>query len=167
MKKRYGLLLICIILNLFTMFGCGATENKKENEYADKEFITALQDVLEKRWDAADKFEEDKADKYKIQKTYESFIDIELSKLEFFKDRKFEDSILQEKTIKYIDVLNDSKESLSYMNADFFKSMELYKKDNNERAKLISNFVNDYGLKFDDKYSSTLNDFLINAKDVK
>lgn len=162
------------------LFGCGASntsnteKNNNEEQYADEEFIKSLSKALEKRWDLSDKQEEqEKADDKKVQmgsdehkKLYISYVDAELPELENYKDAKFKDSKLQEKAIQYINLLNDQKTALDYIQVDYKKYLQLWGKAYNQRTQLIIDFVNDYGLTVSEKYSQILKDLMLNGQEV-
>ena len=50
------------------------------------------------------------------------------------------------------------------MTVDYDKYLEVFQPVYNERSKIISQLVNDYGMTVDEEYQQTLNDFLTNSQ---
>lgn len=177
MKKLISVLLCS--LTMFLLMGCGdkttstATDKTKE-QYADKDFMNSLSKGLEARWDLNDKDDQSqKSSGKQIQngseeqrKAFISYADAELSEIDKYKNEKFEDSKLQEKAIKYINLINDQKASCDYITADYKKFGQIYSKSYNERSQLLIDFVNNYGLTASEKHSQILKDLVIKGQEV-
>ena len=164
MKIRRIIIPFIILALLFTV-GCGKSNQTDEPKFVDNAFITDLSHALEKRWDKSDEYakvgESDNPDHYK------EYVQIELDILSKYENEVFEDSKLKEKALSYINWLKQQDEALAYVNVDYEKYSTLWEEAYNNRTKLISEFVNSYGLTVSDKYQSTLTDLITNAKVVQ
>ena len=164
MKKIYYLF-IALILSI-GLIGCSST-NTKDSTY-DSEFINSLSKALQKRWDLNDKYEEKEEDitigSDEQYDYYTKLVNAELDELEKYKDLKFENSKLQELVIKYINLLNQQKDSLQYLKVDYDKFDKEWQDAYNQRTQLIIEFTENYDLTVDDKYKDTLNQLLTNGK---
>ena len=155
MKKIISLGVILGAL-LLVLVACGSNVETKE-ETADKTFMTDLAKGLEKRWDLAEKFEKIKdPTSSQTEDYYNKFIDAELDSIKDYKDEKFKDTKLQSLVLQYINILKDSKEVIRDINTldGAEKWAELY----SDRTKILLQFKNNYGLKVDSKYKTTLDD---------
>lgn len=174
MKKIVSILLCCLFV--FGLIGCGnkTASTSKDEQYADKDFISSLSKALEKRWDLSDKqAEKEKASGKKFEtgsdehkELFMSYVDAEIPELEKYKDAKFKDSKLQEKAIQYINLINDQKAALDYIKVDYKKYLQLWSKAYNERTQLIIDFVNNYGLTASEKHSQILKDLVLKGQEV-
>lgn len=177
MKKIASVLLCCLFT--FGLIGCGnkAADTSKENvkeQYADKDFISSLSKGLEARWNLNDKDEQaQKSSGKPIQngsdeqkKEFISYADAELTEIDKYKNEKFEDSKLQEKAIKYINLTNDQKSACDYITVDFNKYKQLYYTAYNERSQLLIDFVNNYGLTASEKHSQILKDLVLKGNEI-
>lgn len=170
MKKRSLLIALTILMLVGCSGGSKIEENTEKEEYfADEDFLKDLASGLQKRWDKADEYENDDlftdADAF-VEHRIEC-INIELDTLSKYKDEKFKDSKLQEKVISYINCLNDTLSTMDYAKVDVTKYSEDWDKYYNQRSKLIASFYNDFGLEVEERYKTTLKDFLNNAKAVE
>ncbi|KST85939.1 FxLYD domain-containing protein [Lactococcus lactis] len=154
--KKFISLTFVLCAFLLVLVACGSNTKTKEKN-ADESFMSDLSKGLEKRWDIAEEFDKIKdPTSSETKKYYDKFINAELDSIKSYKDKKFKDTKLQSLMLQYINVLNDSKDITGDMNSldGLKKWSELY--DN--RTKILLQFKNDYGLKVDSKYQSTLND---------
>lgn len=161
-RRFWGVLVLCAIM-VMCLFGCSNTS--QEDKTYDEAFLSDFVKGLCSRWDYSDK-NENNANLAEDEYT-EACIDKELSILEEYTGRKFDDSSLQERAINYINLLKQQKEALSYYSADYEKYIELWENAYNERAQAISAFINDYELTFPDKYKKIVDEFLTTAKVVE
>ena len=162
MKKIYCLFLAFILS--ISLLGCSST-NKEDATY-DTEFINSLSKALQKRWDLNNEYEKKDiitgSDEH--YDYYEKLVNAELNELEKYKDLKFKDSKLQELAIKYINLLNQQKDSLQYLKVNYDKFDKEWMDAYNQRTQLIIKFTKDYNLTVDNKYKDTLNELLTNGK---
>lgn len=162
MKKIYCLFLAFILS--IGLLGCSST-NKEDATY-DTEFINSLSKALQKRWDLNNEYEKKDiitgSDEH--YDYYEKLVNAELNELEKYKDLKFKDSKLQELAIKYINLLNQQKDSLQYLKVNYDKFDKEWMDAYNQRTQLIIKFTKDYNLTVDNKYKDTLNELLTNGK---
>lgn len=153
MKKRsIFVIAIIAILTLGLLSSCSSSD---EPQYSDKAFMKSLAKGLEARWDISEKDEN----------TVESFkncIQAELDQVEQYQSATFEDSVLQEKALAYINVLKDSMENVEYAvsSTEPEKWTDLYDK----RTMMIKDFVDNYGLTVGSKYQDTLDELVANGK---
>lgn len=164
-KKLCGILLgIILIISLVTLSGC-TTDSSSQVDYADEKFIDSLSDGLEARWSKSTKDEKDEKDVTVAM--MDSYIQAELDEITEFESATFKDTKLQEKALKYINCLKDAKEHIEYYYSDDYTELEKWNNIYNSRAVLIKDFVENYGLTVDDKYRSTLDEFLVTGKSVE
>lgn len=164
MTKKVFVAFICIALALCmgTFYGC---TSETETQYADEAFIQSMAKGLEARWKLATK-DEGKLTNDTIESTI-TCIQAELDQLTQYESARFEDTKLQEKAIKYINCLKDSKENVSYRFSDDYDEYEKWQEIYKTRTVLIKDFVENYGLTVSKEYQSTLDEFLAKGKSVE
>ncbi len=175
MKRKFNSLACVVLCGSLLLSGCSSignadSESSQTTQYADQNFIKSLSTGLESRWQLSDKFDAEHAknntaDVIDVDE-YTTLINTELNAINQYKNAEFQDSKLQEKALSYINALNDSLQALNYINSDPEKYITLWESAYNNRSTLIKNFVENYGLTVDDKYQSTLNEFISNAQAV-
>ncbi|MDO4312213.1 MAG: FxLYD domain-containing protein [Eubacteriales bacterium] len=152
--------------------GCGRNYNKRTEEaqqYADSAFVEDAANGLQARWDLNKRSErkEDYMDVFAAGEGYKErtlcSIDTELSFIEKYTEKRFEDSNLQEIAITYINLLNRHKEACNYINVDYDRYYEEYETIYNKRSSVIERLVKDYGLTVPGKYQNALNEILMNS----
>ena len=154
--KNFLIKALLVFVSVFLLSSCGA--NDEEKTYDDaflKDFTKGLTD----RWDLNDKPNNETENIY-----FSKLVDTELNRISQYTDKKFDDTQLQEKAITYINLLKAQKEALTYYNTDYSKYNDLWEKSYAERAKLITSLINEYNLKFPQKYNDILNEFTNTAK---
>lgn len=168
-KLKLFLTTMIMIIGIICVVGCSSdsqSEATTEEYFADDDFMAALSQGLEDRWSLDDGSEyEYYTDEHK--EIYTKYVNAELDKVEDFTTKKFKDTTLQEKAIKYINALKAQKEALDYVTVDPEQYEEKWGTAYNERSKLITEFVNNYNLTVSDDYANTLKEFEINAKEVE
>ena len=101
MKKELKILMMILTISLMIV-GCS-----KKDSYCDKDFLKAMAQGLDARWNIQDvQFETGSEEHYN---QYTKYVDAELSKVKKYKDEKFKDSKLQELAIQYINQLKEQK----------------------------------------------------------
>lgn len=168
MKK--ALLIATSILMIISLVACsnenGKVEGTTEIYYADKDFIKTLGQGLEARWSVKEPEEwEWGSDEHK--QYYTEIVNKEQEAICDYVDKKFEDSKLQEKAIKYINMVKQQKEALDYLQVNSDKYDKLWNEAYDERAKLIVDFTNNYGLTVSEEYADDLKDMTTNAQEVE
>lgn len=157
MKKRslFVLLLIAIV-SIGMLSSCSSTSSD-EPHYSDQDFIKSVSKGLEARW----KLQDGQKDSNATESMREA-IQTELDAVEEYKTATFEDSILQEKALKYINILNDCLENVEYFNATdgYDKWLDVY----NQRTIILKDFADNYGLTVSDKYKTNLDELVANGK---
>ena len=165
------LLIFMVVLSVIAMVlcGCGNTkqaEKSTEEQYADEDFMKDLAAGLEARWSIEEPEQYTEGDDTH-KEFYTKLVDAEYDKVTPYLDKKFKDSTLQQKAINYINMIKQQKEALKYLQVDYDKYSKLWEEAYNERSKLIVDFVKNYGLTVSDEYKSDLDNFEVNAQEVK
>lgn len=148
---------------------CGCTHQGSEpNEsqeieivYADQEFIDALGQALQARFDYADAVDETTAD------SLAETVSVEIEKLTPYKTRQFEDAKLQEKFLSYLNLLEESKELTKDMGVNDDTFYDDWDSLYNERTVMLKEFVDNYGLAVDEAHQETLDDLLRRGQAVE
>lgn len=163
--------LIIIGLSCLVLSGCASEEPAAEEPtYADQSFISDMKNGLQARWklneedEAEEGYDEILVNSEEYQEMMNNYIQAELDYVEKYQNEKFEDSSLQEIAVKYVNLLKQHKDACQYMTVDYNKYLEEFQPVYNERSKIISQLVNDYGMTVDEEYQQTLNDFLTNSQ---
>lgn len=170
--KRGIPLLLLAMLTIAVATGCeGATaqiggSEEEEIHYADQDFIKDLGKGLEARWTLNEKYDAEDGDTVNVEHRKE-YIQAEIDAISKYENETFEDSVLKEKVLSYINALKQSQEALKYANADFERYATEWEKAYNQRAKLLEDFVSDYELTVSDKYQSILDDFMVTSQITK
>ena len=158
MKKKAVLLLMLIaIVSIGMLASCSSGSSGDEPNYADQDFIKSVSKGLEARW----KLQDGQKDSSATESMREA-VQTELAAVEEYKSATFEDSVLQEKALKYINILNDSIENVEYYNSsnDYQKWSDVY----DQRTMILKDFADNYGLTVSDKYKSNLDELVANGK---
>ena len=156
MKKKALFVLLLLVVFSFGILASCSSSSSDEPKYADKDFIKSVSKGLEARWKLQDAQTDDSVENLK------KAIQAELDEVAEYKNATFEDSVLQEKALKYINVLNESLE-----NAEYYKSVDEYQKWGDiydQRTIILKDFVDNYELKVSDKYQSTFDELIANGK---
>ncbi|NEG69935.1 hypothetical protein [Bifidobacterium choloepi] len=139
-----------------TMAACGS-EAAEDKVYSDQEVMKVVSKGLESRFALAEQGNE------ASREYYQALIDAEYSHTGSLKNVQFENGKLQEKTISYVNVLDDSRDVLdeyAFNSLDFSTAWtEAY----DSRTAIIKEFVEDYGLTVSNGYQSTLNELVANG----
>ncbi|MFR3391123.1 MAG: FxLYD domain-containing protein [[Clostridium] scindens] len=159
--KRKLIAILMIATMLLASTACSA-EEKKEEHFADKDFIVDLQKGLQERWDITDNTPYTTDEETK--KVLSSALDAELNAVKDYQNQKFEDSKLQELVLQYINSVKAQDESLDYISADAEKFNEMWQTAYETRTQLIETFYKDYDLKVDKKYQDNLDELLTKSK---
>ena len=176
-KNKIWIMLWCILSVLILLVGCGkqvdTTKNQEDQEeekqYADENFIDDMSSGLQARWKQYDEdiekegYEDILVNSEENKQMMISYIDAELKFIEKYSDEKFENNNLKELAIKYINLLNQHKDICKYITVDYSKYEEELTPVFNERSKVISQMVNDYGMTVSEDYQNTLEEFLVNS----
>lgn len=177
MKKVFALL-ICGALAIGSLTSCSSTEKSsgsavEEVSYCDEDFIKDMGKGLDARWDLNESDESKEGYKDIAVNSEESkkmmlnYINEELNYIEKYTDGKFKDTNLQEKAIKYINLLKQHKDLCDYITVDYDKYSNEFQPIYDERSKIIKDLSDNYGLTVSDKHQDTLNEFKTNSKLVE
>lgn len=161
MKKK---LLLSLAMFCIVILGTGCSTAK--DSYCDKEFLSTMSEGLNDRWKdtSGDKVDLG-TDEHK--EAFSKLVSNELNNIKDYKDKKFEDSKLQELAIKYINILQDQKDALKYITVDYNKYTDLWTKAYDERSKLIVEIDKKYHLDIDKENEDILEEMKTNSKEVK
>lgn len=179
MKRKFKAMAALSVCGCLILGGCGTTATntsgsaQSQTAYADEEFIQSLSDGLEARWELNNKYatqyDEDEflygSDEH--IDLYTSYVEAELAEISQYKDADFKDTALKEKALAYIQAVEDQKEAIGYINVDDVKYAESWEDAYSERAKLLDDFVNTYGLTVSKEVQATLDDMQNKATLVK
>lgn len=158
MKKELKILMMILTISLMIV-GCS-----KKDSYCDKDFLKAMAQGLDARWNIQDvQFETGSEEHYN---QYTKYVDAELSKVKKYKDEKFKDSKLQELAIQYINQLKEQKRALKYLTTDYDKYGKIWEKAYNERSKLIVEINKKYKLDVSEKNKKMLQEMKVNSEKV-
>lgn len=161
MFKSKMLLVVAGCLMLTGLTGC-QTQKDAGPDYADDEAMEIIAESVMARADLVDKYEEEGVDTVSM-KSLQSYIDAEREHVNKLKTRVFEDSEMQENVLAYINTLDDADKALEnnpVASAEFHKEWNsIYDK----RAMLLKEFVDEYGLKVDEKYQEAFDEIIANG----
>lgn len=160
-RSIVAIISLALILSLGILSGCSSSSSD-EVRYEDQNFIKSISKGLEARWALTDNKASDEATTIKEMQSY---IQAELDELSRYETAAFKDTKLQEKALKYINVLKDSYENVNYALSD--KDYDKWQEYVDERAVLIKDFVENYGLTVNKKNQATLDEFISNGKAVE
>lgn len=174
--KKFFLLAGITCILTFALCSCSNTTGSSNETpaptetteyFADNDFMTDLSKSLEQRWtDTSDEKLNTLSDSEYVS-AMNSVIQAEIDMLSKYQSEKFEDSLLHENVIAYINSLKEQQAALEYFTADYVKYIEDWEAAYNNRVKLIQTFTNDFGLTVSEQYQSTLDDIMTNAKLVQ
>jgi len=156
MKRKSFISLLLITLLLIGSFSACSSSGGGEKA-ADKDFIKSVGKGLDARWNIQYADEDDDS-----IDTLRKAIQAEYDAVEEYKSASFEDSVLQEKALKYINVVNDCIENVEYARStdEYQKWLDIY----NERTIIIKDFVDNYGLTVSDKNKKYLDELVADGK---
>lgn len=176
-KNKIWIMFWCILSVLILLVGCGnqadTTKNQEDQveevQCADENFINDMSSGLQARWklidedEAKDGYEDIAVNSDENKQMTLNYIDAELKFIEKYSDEKFENNNLKELAIKYINLLNQHKDICKYITVDYAKYEEEFTSIYDERSKVMSQMVNDYGMTVSEDYQNTLDEFLTNS----
>lgn len=113
-------------------------------------FIMDFADGLKARWDENERTPEG---------DLKVLVNLELDKLNKYRDVVFDDETFNQKAHDYIDALDDQLNALSYINTDYIQYTNMWADAYSDRSVLIAYFLNNYPVPIDDKYADTKNEF--------
>lgn len=155
---------------IFAFVGClalagltGCQQQKDPGpDYADDEAMEIIAESVMARADLVDKCEKDGIDTTSM-KSLQQYIDIEREHVDKLRTRVFEDTEMQESVLAYINTLDDADKALEnnpVTSAEFYKEWNsIYDK----RSMLLKEFVDEYGLKVDEKHQEVFDEMIANG----
>lgn len=161
-RKRSLLTVFCAVMCLAVLFlvGCSSSSSN-EQDYADDEVIGAISDGLEKRWDVNKQYEADGTSQ--SSESFDAATQAELEVISDFRNRQYEDSMLQEAVVSYINKLEEMKQLVADYPFDSDEFYEGWSKAYDERLVMLKNFVDNYNLTVDASYEEELSEIMTEA----
>ena len=139
------------------------TKEEPVIEYKDNDFVKDLAEGWQERFDyecqAADA---DSAEEQ--QKLMINGCEAELSHVEKYSNEEFKKQGLKALMDEYIGCIKDGKAAIQYYRADNEKYLSLAQTVNNDRRRILTRLVNDYGMTVDEEYKDAFAEFLTNAE---
>lgn len=131
MKKGVAFIFKTFVLfiSIILLASCSESQSTNKDKTYDKEFITALGEGLDSRWKIT-------TDWSPSGKNYKKISEIELEKVEEFRDKKFENNKLQELAISYVNELQTAIEIADTYGSNSFD--ENWRSHENRRTELLS-----------------------------
>ena len=154
-----------IALAFIALCFLGSCAKKEEPviEYKDKEFVEDIAIGWQERSDyesqaaAADDAEEQ-------QKLLLKGCDAELSHVEKYSTEEFKKQGLKDLMEEYNACLKDEKAALQYYKEDYDKYLSQIQSVNNDRRRILSRLVSDYGMTVDEEHQDAFSESLTNAE---
>lgn len=164
MKKLIAVIASCCFA--FVLAGCAQqSQSDSGPDYADDEVMGALADGLEKRFDTADKHEQEADGQTKDD--FSESTQVEIEAIAPFRDRQFEDPELQEAVVSYANLLDDMLQLTEEYPVDSEEFIEGWTSLYDERSVSLKQFADDYGLAVDAAHEETFEELLRNANAVE
>lgn len=146
-----------------------ASESTEESPSADETFLEDLVEAWVARWDLLTDPEQaiavddsQYAEKYKAQVA--EAVELELDKLDPYRGIEFSDDDLGARAANYIGLLDDSMDSLQYMNVDDSKYQSTWFEIYDRRTIAILEFVDVYELEVPEQHANVIVDMRLNAE---
>lgn len=159
MVKNLKLFTVGLFILLF-IAACSSNVSDEEKLVSNDEFLNEFSAGLEKRWGYTEKNENEEATKEILLEA----IDLELNRIDKYKDLKFEDDKLKEFVILYTNELKNGVEALESFGADSF--YDKWDEHYNARTALILEIDDTYEIPISPKYSAILDELKATGKEV-
>lgn len=177
MKKLWTILLAGVLVCALAACGSGGdnpaeptpTPTATPIPYADADFISAMKESLQARWDISEQKSNAEIlamDSIEYTTYIEGCIQAETEIISEYADKFYSDVKLQNLAKKYVECLNAQTDALDYYASDLLQYDEKWTEAYNERTKIIQTLVDEYGLSVDEKYQSILDELSTNAQVV-
>lgn len=155
-------IMVVVLVTLFLLNGCASKEEEPVIEYKDKEFVEDLALGWQERFDCESQAaEEDDAEKQ--QELLLKGCEAELTRVEKYSSEEFKRQGLKDLTGEYIACLKETKNALQFYISDNDKYISMTQSANNDRRRILTRLVSDYGMTVDDKYKDVFSESLTNA----
>lgn len=150
-----GLLLTATVF----LTACSQSDTSTQsNKPVDDKVMEVIATGIQKRSDVLDAAK--KGNDTNDTATLKQAVQTEIDNSAYLNEAVYNDQQLKEKVQKYISLLNDSKDVLDKYSANSteyqYQWAEIYKR----RTALLKEFMDNYGLKFDDKHKDALTDLV-------
>lgn len=160
-KRTLALILFSIVV-LCLVSSCTSKE-EPVIEYKDQEFVKDLALGWQERFDCeCEAAKEDSAEKQ--QELLLKGVDAELSYIKNYSNEAFKKQGLKDLMNEYITCINEANEALQYYVSDNDKYLSLIQSVNNNRRRILTRLVSDYGLAVDEEHQAAFSESLSNAK---
>lgn len=158
------LTLVVLLFIIVSMLGsCAKKEEEPVIEYKDKELINDFALGWQERHDLETQAEAEKSSK-KQQELLLKGCDAELSHVEKYSNEQFKKQSLKDLLTEYIACLNENKEALQLYASDYDKYLSMVQSANNDRRRILTRLVSDYGLEVEENYKDAFSEHLTNAE---
>lgn len=167
MLKKFAVGVLMSALLAFGLAGCAAGGGLNELEqidYADDEAVAVIASGWSERSALLEGLEPEDPDYVTKLRTG---IQTEIDKDTPLKSRQFEDSVLQEKVVGYLNALDGQMAVLDNYSMDDLEFYVAWKAASDERSVLLKSFVEDYGMTVDPKYKAHMNDIVASGTAVE
>lgn len=167
MLKKFAVGVLASALLAFGLAGCTAGAGSSEPEqidYADDEAMAVIASGWNERSALLDGLtSEDPEYVTKLRTGVQAEIDKDAP----LKSRQFEDSVLQEKVIAYLNSLDGQMAVLDNYSMNDLEFYVAWKAASDERSVLLKSFVEDYGMTVDPKYKVHMDDIVASGTAVE
>ena len=128
----------------------------------DGQYMRAMSKGLMNRWDKSDEYTK-QGKGYEDPDIFSEYCDIELAEIEPYYDKTFDNADLQDDVRTYIDYVRAAKEATKHYTVDYNTYYTQWTDVYAKRSMLLQKFIEDYGLKVDEKHQETVEDILVDA----
>ena len=166
-RHNFGYLnrtLIVVMSALITLCAVSSCSSKSSAvEYKDSEFLSDVALGWQERYD----IETQAAVKESAEEQQELLMEgceTELSYIEKYQNEEFKKQSLKDLVSEYITCINEGKDALQYYSSDNDKYLSLTRSINNNRRRILTRLVSDYGMSVDEEHQDAFSEFLSNAQ---
>ncbi|MEH6939207.1 FxLYD domain-containing protein [Bacillus sp. JJ664] len=145
-----SVLFLLFSFSFILIVGCTKETSKKEEKTIDSAFISDVEKETDKRWDYADKVEEEVIKPKDDIEHFEKLVSFEKNLYKYL-NKDFKDPKLKAIAENYINGVKSQEESIRYYNVDSEKNEEMWTKGYNDRSTALLSLVDEYGLKLNEE----------------
>ncbi len=174
--RKIVALILASLLSLSMFCGCNSstTTPQETTPPTDEDFVSNLGKGLTARWTLtnSDSYNDDALDTASLSernKAYNLFVNAELDTIGNLSDYQFKNDEVKTLAETYMKGLDLQKEGVSYIASSDYSTnyTQTWELGSCYRTVAITELYNNYGLTVDEKYQSTLNDFIAQNEDAK
>lgn len=167
MKRIVSLILVIMLVILCSSCGATSTSETVEDTISldDNGFLINLQKALEARWSLSNNEPSSFSSSYEQKQAYTQYVKSELDAIGDISEYTFSDEQLRIYANQYVDALNSQLEGIKYLDADNSKYNKLFNENGYfERARVIFQLVDKYGLTVSSEYENVLDEFVTRGR---